>query len=481
MAHHHGVSHFYSMIAEALVDEGSIAVESSRSAVKEGVFQFFRTNFGRLLPKNEAVVSIEALQALAATMNGGVDVNEASHAPAGFIFLGQFIDHDITRSAMTVLGSPVDPEKVENLRTPGFDLDSLYLGNAQRLPLSEGLMRVGNAGHHQNDLPREVTSTIGQSTVLGNALIGDDRNDENGIISQLHLLFLKFHNAVFRKLKSRQIAPILDHGDLFAQTARIVRWHYQWLVRNEYLPMIIQADVLAQAERWVFGEDEMPEVWQNAPVMPVEFAAAAFRFGHSQVRDIYRLNASKLAALFKRVELDIDAMSFFSPVPQEDVIDWRYFFEVDDTINPQLARKIDAKMASQLFTLPGVVAGSDGSSLALRNLIRGSQTFNLPTGEMVAKAFCVDPIEIAPADESLKGATPLWFYCLKEAEMNNGRLGSVGGQIVAMVILRLLKESTFDTYVDAENWKPFLGQNDTFTMVDMVKVVQEMESELIQV
>ena len=30
--------------------------------------------------------------------------------------------------------------------------------------------------------------------------------------------------------------------------------------------------------------------WREDPFMPIEFSAAAFRFGHSMVRSIYRLN-----------------------------------------------------------------------------------------------------------------------------------------------------------------------------------------------
>src|SRR5947199_6960055 len=53
---------------------------------------------------------------------------------AGTTFLGQFLDHDITFDASSALGQTADPQSTPNLRTPSFDLDSVYGGGPATHP-----------------------------------------------------------------------------------------------------------------------------------------------------------------------------------------------------------------------------------------------------------------------------------------------------------------------------------------------------------
>ena len=53
---------------------------------------------------------------------------------AGFTFLGQFLDHDMTFDATSRLGEPTQPERSPNTRTPAFDLDSVYGGGFELSP-----------------------------------------------------------------------------------------------------------------------------------------------------------------------------------------------------------------------------------------------------------------------------------------------------------------------------------------------------------
>lgn len=46
--------------------------------------------------------------------------------PAGYVYLGQFIDHDITFDPTSQLQRRNDPDGLINFRTPRFDLDSVY-------------------------------------------------------------------------------------------------------------------------------------------------------------------------------------------------------------------------------------------------------------------------------------------------------------------------------------------------------------------
>src|SRR5205823_5524540 len=46
--------------------------------------------------------------------------------PAGFTYLGQFIDHDITFDPTPIPEQKTDPLALHNFRTPKLDLDSVY-------------------------------------------------------------------------------------------------------------------------------------------------------------------------------------------------------------------------------------------------------------------------------------------------------------------------------------------------------------------
>ena len=118
---------------------------------------------------------------------------------SGYTYLGQFIDHDITFDPTSNIQRRNDPLALLNFRTPRFDLDSVYGGGRADQPFlydwSGGkdagvrllLDRDGDGTFATEDLPRNRQ---------GRALIGDARNDENAIVAQLHLLFIRFHNKI---------------------------------------------------------------------------------------------------------------------------------------------------------------------------------------------------------------------------------------------------------------------------------------------
>ena len=76
-----------------------------------------------------------------------------------------------------------------------------------------------------------------------------------------------------------------EPDELYRKARRIVTWHYQWIIVNEFLPAVIGenrvARLLARRER-VFPSP--------VPFIPVEFQGAAYRMGHSMVRPSYRAN-----------------------------------------------------------------------------------------------------------------------------------------------------------------------------------------------
>ena len=90
--------------------------------------------FGRLFPGLPAAVhSVADLQGVARATTEinhletvtNVPSQDESDIPAGYVYVGQFIDHDITRDPRpNDLTSLVDPATLVNSRTPSLDLDS---------------------------------------------------------------------------------------------------------------------------------------------------------------------------------------------------------------------------------------------------------------------------------------------------------------------------------------------------------------------
>lgn len=422
-----------------------------------------------------------------------------SEIPAGYTYLGQFIDHDITFDPASSLQRQNDPDALHNFRTPRFDLDSLYGAGPNNDPfmydpaIDDGrtslLIGANTAG--AGDLPRNLLPNDERGDPQGRALIGDPRNDENIIVSQLHLLFMRFHNKVVELVKQEQ--PGISRDDLFEEAQRIVRWHYQWVVIHDFLPRIVGGDVVADilephTAKWVGsnGENALPNVdlrffrWHRQPYMPVEFSVAAYRFGHSMIRPTYKINAPTPDLPIFSDQPDparLDDFRGFRPLPHEwPEVDWSFFFESNDESNMQVARMIDAQLALGTFHLPGGVDLSD-KNLAFRNLRRGAR-LGLPSGQRVARAMGVEPLDdaalgITDIDTSFAGNAPLWFYVLREAETaEGGKLGPVGGRIVAEVLVGLLKGDHLSYLNVQPNWKPSLADDGEFGMAALVDFVK---------
>jgi hypothetical protein len=405
--------------------------------------------------------------------------------PAGFTFLGQFLDHDMTFDPTSSLARRQDPESIRNFRIPALDLDSVYGGGPVAEPqlydrtvdggrtslLVEeipGSADVSIDGAVRRDLPRNSQHV---------ALVGDPRNDENLIVSQLHLAFLRFHNRVVADVKT-DLGSGYTAGEIFAEAQRVVRWHYQWLILHEFLPKTVgQAmvdDVLAN------GAEHFR--WRNDPFIPVEFSVAAYRFGHSQIRSSYRANFGTSATdppqQFFALFLDPRATDPNDPADLRGgrraprrFIDWQTFYDFGDgRVRPN--KKIDTKLSTILFNLLGQPEG-EPASLATRNLLR-NLVMEVPSGQRVARAMQLP--ELVPADLDdlepfhLDKRTPLWFYVLREADVtaDGEHLGPVGGRIVAEVIIGLISGDRQSYLRQDPNWTPTYGSGGSFTMVDLL-------------
>jgi hypothetical protein len=465
-----------------------------------------RNTFGRYFLAAPGPLATAQLEALSWRMNEAFETAAGdADVPAGFIFFGQFVDHDITLDTSTRLTDVnVDPTTILNVRSPALDLDNVYADGPEGSP---ELYDFREGREYGTLLVSEDGTDLARNHV-NRAIIGDPRNDENTIVSQLQLHFLHFHNGVLRMIKNTPVdvlwerdlgeEPKDDIGD-FDFARRMVRWHYQWVVVNDYLPRIIEADTLDAAHA-ITGVPKgtvvpaLPADFTDAkdffddlfyldccgsvtcrPLMPVEFSAAAFRFAHSQVRSRYDLNADRLA-----VPLFVPrppGLASFMPVPNTDLVEWERFFELDPAIDPQLARKIDTWLPAQVFQLPFAGSVAD-MNLAFRNLRRGAQVYGLPSGDGIAGQLglilTMGPVALAKlAAEGIAPAdAPLWYAVLGEAEANGGKLGPVGGLLVAVTLLRLLDCDESSYVHHSPTWEPVLvtAAPGEFSAADLLRI-----------
>jgi hypothetical protein len=504
---------------------------------------FFNGRFGRMfraLPPADFgandTESQAALEQLGAAMvssedrpKDGPDAEE-SGISAAYTYLGQFIDHDLTFDPASSLQRQNDPDALVDFRTPRFDLDSVYgRGPADQPYLyADGRLFLlgdalsGNAlgqALTAHDLPRS-SAKVANPSAQARAIIGDPRNDENVIVSQLQGLMLRFHNKVATD----------NPGLAFDEIQREVRFHYQWLVLNDFLPTVISHEVLHEILPHLAHSSSVhlhpPRLafyhFTNDMFMPLEFSAAAYRFGHSMIRPGYRLNdAIGPFAIFPLADLPGDpGLTGFDQFPRDWAMDWGRFVDLEarpfgdendpsNVGNPkrtQLAYKIDTSLVNPLSNLPAHVAGDPPPSLASRNLIRGWR-MRLPSGQAVARAmgarvledaeirigkFTGDPTDIKgdvvdQGGVAFAGNCPLWTYVLAETEEVNTkvkttdgtkaittrRLGNVGGRIVAETIVGILSKDSSSYLNQNPLWQPSLAVDGQFGLRELVQAALE--------
>ncbi len=455
------------------------------------------TTFGRLFPDLPAFAPAtervkDALRALGAP-GGPLDANDdLSKGPkllitdlglsvnnpnnpthtAGVTFMGQFIDHDITFDTTSAMGVPTDPGSSPNGRTPSLDLDSVYGAGPVASPqlydsVDQAKLRIDSSGTFE-DLPRTSDGT-------NTAIIADPRNDEHLMIAGLQCAFILFHNNAVDWARANGYTD-----SAFEQARQLTTWHYHWLVLNEFLPLVVGQrlvdDVLSKGRR--FYKPRMREGF-----IPVEFQAAAYRFGHSMVRPSYRANLKgDDGNPFFAIVFDPAGEGQADPVDLRGgaraprrFIGWQTFFDFGDgEVKPN--KKIDTKISTPLFDLPlGAIASHDMPlSLPQRNLLR-HLTWSLPSGQDVAKAMDVEKLT-PPELRDLKPygfdqSTPLWYYVLREAELRADglTLGKVGGRIVAEVLIGLIQTDPSSYLVQKSNWTPTLTlAGSSFRMKDFL-------------
>lgn len=513
--------------------------------------------------------------------------------PLGYVFLGQFIDHDLTFDTQTSFDETVDPKGVENARTPDLDLDCVYGGGPERSPhlfeATTPYMRVG-AVTVESDDERTRRHDLLRVPMGMTALIGDPRNDENLIISQMQAAFVAHHNRMVDRIVEEQlrepaqtIAATLDElvkeaeaiargpGDdaskafalgsaavgtdeatrsaprieppslklaeqralsnyadtvqaltrtprrasaaegvtplelvraLRATRNRLVEetiaeereailardrleileeareltiHHYHRMIEEDFLSRIVSAervrDIREKGRLFYFPNGfDGADGWPAEPFIPIEFAVAAYRFGHSQVAGRLPLRdgpsggaaGAVTATLFGPLQARNGDLvpSAFQPTrtararfaggrpgsssKASVALDWARLVPLRASVDAEKALKLDTVLSAPLADLGGAgVVGAGEVNLASRNLNRG-RTYRLPSGQDLARlivhrlieqrslgAYGIEEDEyderdalferlVLDADDRVRttlvlSKTPMWFYILQEA------------------------------------------------------------------
>jgi hypothetical protein len=472
----------------------------------------------------ESPQTVSDLKQLSFTM---VDLNrrgDDSPIPAAYTYFGQFVDHDITLEVqpadlppsasgsvsalladdMSPLPREEIPKVLRNFRTGTLDLDSLYGPPAPRDPNNGDKMLIGTVTLlngtaeplirppgklDDNDVPREPPS----SDILHDraAMIGDPRNDENLIVSQLHLAFLKAHNR------------LVDQGKSFEQAQQILRQHYQHIIVQDFLKRVADPTVV---DNILAHGTPFNNATEDPFFVPLEFASAGFRFGHTMVRAAYNYNTNfnfadrrpatlELLFTFTALSGQLGFGEGNKTLPENWIIEWENI--IGDGPAVSKARRFDTQLAAlvngetkALFGLRALDGSLEGGGpaplplaarLAARNLLRGYR-LRLPTGQAVAGHL---GLPVLTADEILAAApdqaqaleaggfldrTPLWFYLLAEARHHGGqRLGPLGSTIVAGVLINLIRRSA-DSILE-DHFEPSLpaAKKGTFELADLLR------------
>jgi hypothetical protein len=450
--------------------------------------------FGRLFPIRDPYVRngpglhaqgspLADLRALGQVLKEPGDPDDPagdSEMPAGYTFLGQFIDHDLTLDVSTDMSKGIRGDEVRNTRTPELDLDNVYGAGPIATPylyklpyLRTGRLLVGDGAYVRHDLLRtEASKGPGPYGGSATAIIGDPRDDENFIVAQLHAAVAAFHNRTVDVLVQRKFGrhrykycksnvcsiyiladslPPAAKFEVFQKARDHVLHYYHRVIAEDFLPWLIGRervhDLFARGRDFYFprGFRDKDGAFRD-PYIPVEFAAAAFRYGHSQVRSSYQLHGDYRVSLFARHGGGLPA---FQPISRRHLVDWRYFFEIEEAPPPNFnwSRRIDPLVTAALHELhrANVVGPKDQGSLPARNMQRG-RVFFLPSGQAVASEILPvleqrgaldgrydgkghgrkgpggwEAFLLPPNDRTryfLGGEeTPLWYYVLQEAEV----------------------------------------------------------------
>ena len=209
--------------------------------------------------------------------SGGQDAEGA----AGWPVFGQFVAHDLTADRSQPLTHRAELAEVRNARSPRANLEVVYGDGPVGMPFLYDRDDPAKLLVGRNN---ETSQPTCPATPRASPCFGDPRNDVHLLMSQLHVAMLWLHNALVDRLRDDGVAE----AELFAEGAP---------GRRLALPVGPAHRLPAPAGR---APSWPPSCWPAGPGttaptpgaawIPLEFADAAYRYGHSQIRERYQVN-----------------------------------------------------------------------------------------------------------------------------------------------------------------------------------------------
>lgn len=268
---------------------------------------------------------------------------------------------------------------------------------------------------------------------------GDIRANEQVGLTIMHTLWLREHNRIARELM--RINPCWNDERLYQETRKIVGAMNQIITFNEFLPVLFGpylSTYLPQYQGY------------NAFIgssIPNSFSAAAYRFGHSLVRDTF----DRLDRDYRRLSIGPLPLqqAFFNPISYFESSGTDPILRGLTVVEPHAVDEFMNKvLTSQLFLEKGDDLGMDLASL---NIQRG-RDHGLPTYRQwenfcrrlhpqIQGSFEQDDTESilkeVYGDEGFLSGIDLWVGGLVEKRLAGAQLGPTFACIMGIAFSRL--------------------------------------------
>ncbi len=432
------------------------------------------------------------------------DVN--TNIPSGYTYLLQFIAHDMVNTSISLAATNGRRFGFQNARQLPLTLETIYGGGPDVSPQAyeynhkctqaHGLMprmRL-RSGHAQDrsgstsgmpfaDVGRSVPvdvkdDAVGPGALLRTeALIADARNEDQALIAQMTLLFHKLHNFLLEQIENaRPSATVPDAYRNFICARYLLTLIYRRIILQDVLRRLLDPSVV----RYYLNEKKPLVADDQTGAIPVEFSNGAFRCGHAMIREKYRVNSPEELEAGRAMQICSRRSPGFVPLPEEWIVDWDFFFEVNvPAVTPNFSRPLRPNFSpiarSEFFFAP-LIARTDGqgdaAGLPNRDLVSSiyARIWSVPKLIDALRAKSVDIAAFLPpysasvqrlrtwledtADANgiseqfepgdvaaIAQDPPLPFYVLHEASVcNEGkRLGPLGSIIVAETIIAAME------------------------------------------
>ncbi|VDI65106.1 Hypothetical predicted protein [Mytilus galloprovincialis] len=293
---------------------------------------------------------------------------------------GQFLDHDITKTALAKGAYPFNLDCCNPIRPNNSDCftftipgDDPYhrniLGNNRRcmnfvrsvaacdLGCNLGMMLVST----DDKLPLDNSDTLSCTTDADKTCFraGDVRVNTQPALSSLHTIWVREHNRIAQHFKNSPECYNWTGQQIFEETRRYVAAEIQHITYNEFLPKLLSEEIREQFGLVPLCDGHFTDYDPSVrPMIRNSFSTAAYRMGHSLIKDNFTFPSNDFDLHVHLNKPDL----LYEPSGIERCM--RGMYETK-------AQSIDEKMTREVtWKLFETIAGN-GGDLAAFNIQRG--------------------------------------------------------------------------------------------------------------